>query len=29
VAWIASLAVMSILASAGVGGFDVIGVPGI
>ncbi|WP_246983537.1 hypothetical protein [Halorientalis marina] len=29
VAWIASLAVMSILASAGVGAFDVIGVPGI
>jgi hypothetical protein len=29
VAWIASLVVMSILASAGVGGFDVVGVPGV
>jgi len=29
VAWIASLVVMSLLASTGVGGFDVVGVPGI
>jgi hypothetical protein len=29
VAWIASLVVMSILAAVGVGGFDVVGVPGV